>query len=62
MTDSSIISKKWNLAGELRDDGMGYSDYLEQIIYLLSSKLLLSLIKHFMALEYEPASVYVGED
>ena len=37
MTDSSIVSKIWNLAGVLRDDG--YSDYLEQITYLLFLKM-----------------------
>jgi type I restriction enzyme M protein len=39
MTDSSIISKIWNLAGVLRDDGVGYGDYLEQITYLLFLKM-----------------------
>ena len=39
MTDSSIISKIWNLANVLRDDGVGYGDYLEQITYLLFLKM-----------------------
>ena len=39
MTDSSIISKIWNLASVLRDDGVGYGDYLEQITYLLFLKM-----------------------
>lgn len=39
MTDSSIISKIWNLANVLRDDGVGYGDYLEQITYLLFFKM-----------------------
>jgi len=39
MTDSNIISKIWNLANVLRDDGAGYGDYLEQIIYLLFLKM-----------------------
>lgn len=39
MTDSTIISKIWNLAGVLRDDGVGYGDYLEQITYLLFLKM-----------------------
>ncbi len=30
MNDSSIISKIWNLANVLRDDGVDYGDYLEQ--------------------------------
>ncbi|MEM9078781.1 MAG: class I SAM-dependent DNA methyltransferase [Bacteroidota bacterium] len=39
MTESTIISKIWNLAGVLRDDGVGYGDYLEQITYLLFLKM-----------------------
>ncbi len=39
MTDSTIISKIWNLASHLRDDGVGYGDYLEQITYLLFLKM-----------------------
>ena len=39
MTDSSIISKIWNLANVMRDDGVGYGDYLEQITYLLFLKM-----------------------
>lgn len=39
MTDATIISKIWNLANVLRDDGVGYGDYLEQITYLLFLKM-----------------------
>ena len=39
MTDTAIISKIWNLAGVLRDDGVSYGDYLEQITYLLFLKM-----------------------
>lgn len=39
MTDTTIISKIWNLANVLRDDGVGYGDYLEQITYLLFLKM-----------------------
>lgn len=39
MTDSAIISKIWNLANVLRDDGVDYGDYLEQITYLLFLKM-----------------------
>ncbi len=39
MTNSSIISKIWNLASVLRDDGVSYGDYLEQITYLLFLKM-----------------------
>ena len=36
---SSLISKVWNFANVLRDDGVGYGDYLEQITYLLFLKM-----------------------
>jgi type I restriction enzyme M protein len=39
MNDSAIISKIWNLANVLRDDGVSYGDYLEQITYLLFLKM-----------------------
>lgn len=39
MTESSIISKVWNFANVLRDDGVSYGDYLEQITYLLFLKM-----------------------
>jgi len=39
MTESNIVSKVWNFANVLRDDGVGYGDYLEQITYLLFLKM-----------------------
>lgn len=32
MTTDSIISKVWSFCHTLRDDGVGYGDYLEQLI------------------------------
>lgn len=32
---SAIISKVWGLCGSLRDDGVSYGDYLEQLTYLI---------------------------
>ena len=37
--ESSLVSKVWNFAHVLRDDGVGYGDYLEQITYLLFLKM-----------------------
>jgi len=37
--ESSIVSKVWSFAGVLRDDGVGYGDYLEQLTYLLFLKM-----------------------
>ncbi len=31
MTTSSIVSKVWNYCNILRDDGVSYGDYLEQL-------------------------------
>ncbi len=39
MTESAIVSKVWNFANVLRDDGVGYGDYLEQITFLLFLKM-----------------------
>ncbi|MBN1129059.1 MAG: SAM-dependent DNA methyltransferase [Chitinispirillaceae bacterium] len=36
---SSIISKVWNFCHTLRDDGVGYGDYLEQLTFLLFLKM-----------------------
>jgi type I restriction enzyme M protein len=32
---ASIVSKVWSFANVLRDDGVSYGDYLEQLTYLL---------------------------
>ena len=39
MSTASIISKVWNFCNILRDDGVGYGDYLEQLTYLLFLKM-----------------------
>ena len=39
MNTSSLIQKVWNFCHTLRDDGVGYGDYLEQLTYLLFLKL-----------------------
>ena len=36
---SSIVSKVWGLCGPLRDDGVSYGDYLEQLTYLIFLKM-----------------------
>ncbi len=38
MSSSEIVSKVWNYAHVLRDDGIGYGDYVEQITYLIFLK------------------------
>ena len=39
MTSASIVQKVWNYCNLLRDDGLSYGDYLEQITYLLFLKM-----------------------
>ena len=36
---SSIVQKLWNYCNVLRDDGMSYGDYVEQLTYLLFLKM-----------------------
>lgn len=39
MTTDGIISKVWSFCHTLRDDGVGYGDYLEQLTYLIFLKM-----------------------
>lgn len=39
MTSSNIVQKLWNYCNVLRDDGMSYGDYVEQLTYLLFLKM-----------------------
>ena len=39
MSASEIVNKVWNYAHALRDDGIGYGDYVEQITYLIFLKM-----------------------
>jgi type I restriction enzyme M protein len=34
----AIVQKVWNFCTTLRDDGVGYGDYLEQLTYLIFRK------------------------
>ena len=36
---SSIVSKVWGMCNPLRDDGVSYGDYLEQLTYLIFLKM-----------------------
>ena len=35
MTTASIVQRVWNYCHTLRDDGVSYGDYLEQLTYIL---------------------------
>jgi hypothetical protein len=39
MSPSTIVQKLWNYCNVLRDDGMSYGDYVEQLTYLLFLKM-----------------------
>lgn len=39
MNTASIVSKVWSFCTTLRDDGVGYGDYLEQLTYLIFLKM-----------------------
>jgi type I restriction enzyme M protein len=36
---SAIVQKPWNYCNILRDDGLSYGDYIEQLTYLLFLKM-----------------------
>jgi len=39
MTSTAIVNKVWNFCNILKDDGVSYGDYLEQLTYLLFLKM-----------------------
>lgn len=38
-TSSTIVQRLWNYCSVLRDDGMSYGDYVDQLTYLLFLKM-----------------------
>ena len=39
MTSNGIVQKLWNYCNILRDDGLSYGDYVEQLTFLLFLKM-----------------------
>ena len=39
MSPSALVQKLWNYCNILRDDGLSYGDYVEQLTYLLFLKM-----------------------
>jgi len=38
-TQNGLVQRLWNYCNVLRDDGLSYGDYLEQLTYLLFLKM-----------------------
>lgn len=38
MTSNGIVQKLWNYCHVLRDDGLSYGDYVEQLTFLTTSR------------------------
>ena len=38
-TTHTLVQKLWNYCSVLRDDGMSYGEYVEQLIYVLLHKM-----------------------
>ena len=39
MSSNGLVQRLWNYCNVLRDDGLSYGDYLEQLTYLLFLKM-----------------------
>lgn len=39
MTSQTMVQKLWNYCNVLRDDGLSYQDYIEQLTFLLFLKM-----------------------
>ncbi|MGY8916041.1 MAG: type I restriction-modification system subunit M N-terminal domain-containing protein, partial [Flavobacteriales bacterium] len=39
MATNNLVAKIWSYCDTLRDDGLGYGDYLEQLTFLLFLKM-----------------------
>ena len=46
---TTIIDRLWNYCHVLRDDGVSYGDYVEQLTYLLFLKMADEQTNHLMA-------------
>ena len=60
MTNHSqqIVHKLWNYCNVLRDDGLSYGDYVEQLTYLL----FLKMAQERSTLRKEPSPIPEGHD
>ena len=59
MNSASIVSKVWSFCTTLRDNGVGYGDYLKQLTYLIFLKMAGNKADYLAAIQagltdYEP--------
>ncbi|WP_064503555.1 MULTISPECIES: type I restriction-modification system subunit M N-terminal domain-containing protein [Paracoccus] len=57
MSTASIVSKVWSFCTTLRDDGVGYGDYLEQLTYLIFLKMADTASRHITAMSASPLAM-----
>ena len=62
MNKESIVSKVWSFCDVLRDDGVSYTDYIEQITFLLFLKMADEYSKPPYNREIDIPSEYVWEN
>lgn len=67
MNTIPIVNKVWSYCNVLRDDGVSYGDYLEQLTYLLFLKMADEIVENLEAgleafrevrNEFEPIDIY----
>jgi len=64
MTSATIVQKLWNYCNVLRDDGMSYGDYVEQLTYLLFLKMMHERTQppYTLLPDYQPPPIPEGYD
>ena len=58
---STIVQRLWNYCNVLRDDGMSYGDYVEQLTYLLFLKMDDENVQHAGQAQRHPGRVQLGQ-
>ncbi len=58
LESNTIVQKVWNYCNVLRDDGVSYGDYVEQLTYLIFLKMADERTQYL----HEPSSIPVGLD
>ena len=61
MTSNGIVQKLWNYCNLLRDDGLSYGDYVEQLTFLLFLKMADEQMKPPYSQEDHPEESGLGQ-